>query len=594
MNIKRNRLRTFFTVFLIWVFLISSFPNKAQDLVPSTDITGGSSVFVFKNSRKSKQKKVAFSSKQKRSAAQSRASRRKIVRQSNTVARANQDKRPTKRVDPQTLARMTPQIKTLPRQEASLIFAGAGEYFLERDDIEQAIGFFKESITLDDTHNFGKLGLSDAYTRKGNEHLDNDENDKAKSYFEEALKYDDKNSTAYAGLGEIYDSLDQDKEAIENYEKALQLNAELTELYVPLGVMYYQQGEIAKSEEYLTKALAVNPNDAETQYFLGLIRYKQNRMDDALTALRRSIEIEPENAEANYYLGEVYDKLGNNRGAIASYQKATQLNPKYVDAWFDLAVAQYNNEDYDGAVESYQKVIALKNDYWIAHANLGDAYRLKNEYAKAEGSYRIATARLKDDSELYSKFGYVLGRQGKWKPSIDQLTNAVNLDPNGFDYANIGWAYYNSAQGNLRFKREAEAKEDLRQGKAALEKAVQMSPKNDAAFLNLGITLIDLEEYKDAADALENANKLRKDWLPALNELGIAYRKLGKLDEAIRQFRKAVDVDNRFAAGYYNLGEALYRNRKQADAKKMVDKLKPLNPSLARQLEFVISAPISR
>ena len=118
-----------------------------------------------------------------------------------------------------------------------------------------------------------------------------------------------------------------------------------------------------------------------------------------------------------------------------------------------------------------------------------------------------------------------------------------------------------------------------------------MNDKNEAAYLNLGITLTDLKDFAGSAKALERANALRKDWVPALNELGIAYRQLGKLDDAINQFRKAVEVNDKFAAGYYNLGEALYRNRKTDEAKKVVGKLKPLNPGLARQLEFLIANP---
>ena len=590
MIIKKQWLKGFLTLTLIWTFFMSSVSNlKAQvDIVSSGDITAGSSVFMLK---KAKQNKVAFKRIPKRTVAQKQETRAKVVKQTIVVAKANQKQRPTKRIDPPTLAKIGPKIKTMPPKEASLIFAGAGEYYLERDDLAQAIEFFRESVTLDSANKFGRIGLSDSYTRQGNLHLEKNETDKAKFFYEEAIKYDERNANAYAGLGEISSMLEQDGATLNIYEKALQADANLTELYAPVGILYYQQGDVASAEKYLSKALAADPNDSQTQYFLGLLRYKQNRLGDALTAFRRSLQIDAKNAEAYYYVAEVYGKQGKDKEAIAEYQKAVELNPKFVDAWFDLGVAHYNDGNYAAAEAAYLKVIGLKNDYWEAHANLGDTYRMKNEFGKAEGSYRIASARIKDDAELYSKYGYVLGRQGKWKPSADQLNNALNIDKNGFDYANLGWVYYNSAQNNLRNKRDAAAKADLENGKIALQKAVEMNDKNEAAYLNLGITLTDLQDFAGSAKALERANALRKDWIPALNELGIAYRKLGKLDDAIKQFRKAVEVDSKFAAGYYNLGEALYRNRKTDEAKKMVENLKPLNPGLAKQLEFVIANP---
>lgn len=591
-GIKKQWLKGFLTLTLIWAFLISGVPSlKAQDIVASSDISGGSSVFVFRGSSKAKQSKVAFKKNPKRTVAQKQQTRAKIVRQTNIVAKDNQKKRPTKRVDPPTLAKITEKLRTMPPKEASLVLAGAGEYYLERDDLAQAIEFFRESVTLDSANKFGQAGLSDSYTRQGYLHIEKNETDKAKFFFEEAIKYDDRNANAYAGLGEISDTLGQDKDTLKIYEKALQVDPNLTELYAPVAILYYQEGEIDNAEKYLSKALAADPSDSQTQYFLGLLRYKQNRLDDALTALRRSLQIDNNSAEAHYYLAEVYGKQGKDKEAIAEYQKAVELNPKYVDAWFDLGAAQYNVGNYDAAEAAYLKVIGLKNDYWEAHANLGDTYRLKNEFGKAEGSYRIASTRLKDDAELYSKYGYVLGRQGKWKPSVDQLNNALNIDKNGFDYANLGWAYYNSAQINQRNKRDAAYKADLENGKVALQKAIEMNDKNEAAYLNLGITLTDLKDFDGSAKALERANALRKDWVLALNELGIAYRKLGKLDDAIKQFRKVVELDDKYVAGYYNLGEALYRNRKTDEAKKMVEKLKPLNPGLAKRLEFEIANP---
>ncbi len=74
----------------------------------------------------------------------------------------------------------------------------------------------------------------------------------------------------------------------------------------------------------------------------------------------------------------------------------------------------------------------------------------------------------------------------------------------------------------------------------------------------------------------------------AENELGIAFRQLNNMKEAIRQFQKAVSLDSNFAPAYYNLGEAFHKNGKKKEARKELEKLSKLNPSLAQQLENVI------
>jgi hypothetical protein len=53
-----------------------------------------------------------------------------VVRQATTIAKSIQKTRPTKRIDAQEFKRIEPKIPTMTREEASLIFAGAGEYYL--------------------------------------------------------------------------------------------------------------------------------------------------------------------------------------------------------------------------------------------------------------------------------------------------------------------------------------------------------------------------------------------------------------------------------------------------------------------------------
>lgn len=581
MKIKRTRQKSLAAFVLTAVILFGGVPLKAQDIITSSDIAGGSSVFVFRVSRKAPQGKSAFrsSSAAARSSSRRKASRQKVVRQSTAVARARQKARPTKRIDPQTFARLSPTFKTISKEEGSLIFAGAGEYHLERDDLAQAIEVLKEAVTLDPANKFASQGLSDAYTRRGNELLEAEDLPKARFFFEEAVRLDEQNSTAYAGLGEVFAAQDEKPQAIESYRKALEINRELTELHAPLGILYYQQGEIAKAEDNLTKALKINPDDAETQYFLGLIRYKQTRYDDAETALRYSIRLDPTNAEAFYYLGEVYDKLDRQPEAIAAYQKAVELDPKFVEAWFDLGAALYNSERFEEAVTAYKSVIRNKTDYFQAYANLGDVYRQMNRLGEAAGQYQIATARIKDDAELLSSYGYVLGRQGKWNAAIDILEKSVAASPDVTDYTNLGWAYYNAAQEDKSKLREPEARGKLENGREALQKGLQLNPKFVPAMLNLGVINNELGNYQTAVEVLKKAideSESRSVKVLADNEIGIAYFGLKNLEKASDHFQRAVKLDENFVPAIYSLGETEYRRGNKKEAQKALDRLQKL------------------
>jgi len=604
---KKQRRNSSITLFLSFVFLINGLPLRAQDIVTSEDFTGGSSAFVFKTSRKPSPSKLAFRSTNKISRTKSAKLEtvNRITKQAVTVAKVNPKRTKSKEVSPDSVKLDSVEFKRKTPKETSVIFAGVGEYQLNRDEIDKAIDWFRESVQLDENNVNGKNGLSEALTRKGDQLLTGEKYDLAKLLYEEALRNNPKNAAAHAGIAEIYSSKNDTENAIKSYETALANDADLTELNAPLGVLYFQKGEIAKAETYLQKALTANPNNAETQFFVGLIRYKQNRDPEAISAFKRSIELDPNNADVYYYLGEVLDRQNKDNDAITAYQNAVRLNPKYTEVWFDLGVAYFNRDRFPEAIEAYKTAIKLNPTYGEAYANLGDVYRLNKNWDDAIGAYKLATNFIKNDAELYSKYGYVAARravtpgyQSYWNIAVQNLEKAVQIAPDYIDYTNLGWAYYNLAQAKLKERNEAEYKANLPKARDAFNKANSMnpSPKVAAAInLNLGMALTDLEDYQASIVALKKANELQKNWLPAINELGIAYRKNGNLDEAVKQFKKAIEVDDNFASAHYNLAESEYRRNNLKEAKKEYEKLKTLNrPDLVVGLEIVTNGGIKR
>lgn len=626
-NFRKFQYKTLLTLTLVWTFLFAGLPVKAQISLDSGGLLSGSSAFVFRKSSNSSQRKAVVSrrSNVSRTKEQRRVVRTKIVRQSNTVARARQRKRGTKQIDSATFVSYQPKFKTMPNDEASLIFTGAGEYFLERDDITESERFFRGAIDLDGKNKLAKSGLSDVLTKRGNTFLEEDKTESAKLAFEEAVKNDDENAAAYAGLGEIFDSLNENDPAIENYEKALALDNNLTEIFTPLGILYYQNGEIAQAEKYLEKALNADADTAETQYFLGLVRFKQNENEKAAIALERSAQLEPDNSETFYYLGQVYDRLGEKQKSLAAYQKAVELDDKFAEGWFDLAVAYYNlgreaenEKDYFlKSKDAYEKARRFSsNDAQRrlnvdTYINVGEIYRRlaaletdrdakRSYYAKAVGEYRLATTFIErksdlfDESEkdqvaeIYSDFGYVAGQTELTKPpnmpkgwttTINALKKAAEINANAIDYTNLGWVYFNAGQDESRLGRTAEATNYYQNGKEILQIALQENQNFVPALLNLGIIKGELKDFSGAVEMLEKALALSDDKavkIIANNELGIAYRQQNDYDKAVKSFRTVLDSDANFASAIYNLGETEYQRKNKKEAQKMLEKLRQI------------------
>lgn len=640
MKVKLQSFNAFISLILVWSLFLHTVPVQAQDVVTSEDISGGSSVFVFRKSRAATQAKFASRATVKRNTAQKTQSRKSIKEQ---VAKVTPQREKVKKVDPKLIASNNTgttgtgktgkgktgtgktgntngnnggddtAVKVSP-EELSNVMASSAEVFMERGQHELAIPYFRDALKNFPNNTPAKLGLSEALTRRAETAFDKDDFDTAIKSYEEAIKYDDKNSAAYAGLASVYENKDQTDLALTNYEKALAANSSLTELYAPLGAIYYQKGEIAKADDLLTKAVTLKAEDDQTQYFLGLIRYKQNRNDEALGMLSKSVKINP-TAEGNYYLGEIYDRLDKENEAIAAYNQAISLNKNYAEAWGDLGAVYYNRKRYPEAITAYENAIRSKNDRFEYYENLGDVYRQLKQYGKAEGPYGLAITlaerdpKAKDDktamADLYSKYGFVLGYASKWGSAIDALNKAVAISPDTVDYTNLGWAYYNSARLDLVEKEKAAksgmtaesqkyatiAQTKLENGRNALLKATAIDKNFFPSYMNLGMTQTDLGDYQGAIESLKRCIQLRDKWALAYNELGYAYQVSGNLGEAVNNFKKAVDIDKNYVTALYNwsLTEMLRGNDKEA--RKIQDRLRKLDPNRANLLELEFMKP---
>ncbi|MGI8493751.1 MAG: tetratricopeptide repeat protein [Pyrinomonadaceae bacterium] len=604
MKNKRRCLKAVFSAFVIWTILISSFPFLAQDVVTSEDFSG-SSVFVFRKSRPI-QNKAAFRSTVRLNLSQRSESHRQVRIQAGTVA--SSQRRKTPKVDPNTIAvnlpvkgttdKNLPPVNTATKEKTSIVLAGAAETYLDQGDLARAIDYFQQAIELNPANEDAKLGLSKAYSRRGEAAADKENTKEAIKYYSLAMTFNKKNVSAYVGLAEAYENDEADDKAIENYEKALALDARLTDIYAPLGMLYFQKDDIPKADKYLSKADS-NSASGDVQYYLGLIRYKQNQNEQAIAAFQKSLQANPNSAETHYYLGETYDRLDRDQEALAEYNKTVEINPNYVEAWFDLGVANFNRRRYDDAVTAYKQVLKLKNDDGKAHENLADVYRLmaltskdadkrKQYYGLANGEYSIAAAFIKDDAELYSNWAFCLGRVEKWQSSIDKLMAAVKISPAASDYSNIGWASLNSALLDKINKQDAGVNAKLETGKSALQKAIALDPKLSAAYVNLGMISSELGEYQAAVNALTTALQLRGDYWVLDHELGYAYRQLNDFDNAVKYFKKTTELNDKYADGFYNLGEAEYRRGNLKEAKKAMERLRQLDAPLANRLDSII------
>jgi tetratricopeptide (TPR) repeat protein len=521
MRLNSFPIRSVITFVVSFSIVSSGLAVFPQDLVASEDILsgGGSSVFVFRQSRKKPQVKAAggFGYVGARGAGRSGGGRITNVR----YVAATKKRSETRRKANASVTARNRAAQVNQKIKLSNTLTAKADALMDQNQVDQAIETYRQALKTNPKNAEASSGLSDALTAKGVEVAGDSAKMEGAQYLEEAVQLDSKNAVAYSKLGDIYTAGEQTERGVQNYEKALIADPTLTDVYVPLGMAYLKSGDIAKAETYAAKADAAGSKSADAAMLRGLVYYKQNKNSEALASFEKALSIDPQNSSARYYEAACYDRLNQNDQSIAAYKKTVEEDPTYAPAWFDLGVAYYNAGDYNNAAEAYQQAIKYDPDNAQAHANLASTYRQLERYSDANVEYLAANQGIKNDPDMYSEWGYCLGKTNEWDKSVARLETASELSPTAVDNSNVGWAYYNAGNAAKANKDDEKAKENYEKGKVSLEKAVQQDPKLDAAQLNLGSTYNSLGEFQLAVAVLTTALSLHNDWVIAINQLGV-------------------------------------------------------------------------
>src|SRR5215213_9247275 len=151
-------------VLISTVFLLNIPSVFGQDVITADDFSGGASVFTFRESRKTKQKKSAVKRNfaASRNPSQRKKSRSKVKTQ---IVAKNKSRPRSKAVEPTVLQAKTAPKTAAAKTKASNDYAGAGETHLDRNETDEAIAAFKKSLEYNPKNAAARLGLSDAQTK---------------------------------------------------------------------------------------------------------------------------------------------------------------------------------------------------------------------------------------------------------------------------------------------------------------------------------------------------------------------------------------------------------------------------------------------
>jgi protein O-mannosyl-transferase len=142
------------------------------------------------------------------------------------------------------------------------------------------------------------------------------------------------------------------------------------------------------------------------------------------------------------------------------------------------------------------------------------------------------------------------------------------------------------ALGVLTYQRNGDYRSDL----AMWQDTVAKAPENDRAHNNLGNALADRGRVDEALAEYEKSLELNPDYAEAHNNLGTVLMERKRLDEAIAHFSSAVEIMPEFVPARYNLAVALNDRGRVGEAIAEYRKVLEIKPDFAEAREALDQA----
>ncbi len=285
--------------------------------------------------------------------------------------------------------------------------------------------------------------------------------------------------------------------------------------------------------------------------------------------------------------------------AVQVAAAATERFPLLPRTWLNLALAHRRIGDHESELSALERARSI-NPMWSEVANeLADVYIGREEYAKAEEVLRPVLAADPSDATSLATLALCMYRSGRKAEAIERLVAACVPSP-GYEWGwqrLIDWSEevdgFKSARTAaesaikrrpfdarcyIRLAEAHHAIDDLSQGLAYIDQALQIEPRNVEAHLLRAHYFGRLHDW-DAA--------LKACWPPVFNEdvpvrlrmrrAQILHHK-GRANEAIDEMKSCLKLDPDHYAGWHQLSDWADATSRYDDCLEAAQNMVRLNP----------------
>ena len=308
-------------------------------------------------------------------------------------------------------------------------------------------------------------------------------------------------AAAYNGLGKVYWEGNRYRLSAEMYRKGIDLQEQLLkqypgyphqkdrlgDLYGNLGVTLASFGKFTESKSSFESAIAIqrelcdeNPEVAE-------------HFEDLAKSLRSLAHVNNELTNPSEAERLFAEELQVAEFLVENFPEDDSYREDLTKSLAKLAMRQEQNNQPEAAAATNERALAVSGHTADAYFHRGQNFARKKNYARAIEDFGEAIKKEPSRPEFYVRRGEACRDFGRLDQAVDDLTKAIELDPDASYYRRRGSCYR------------------------------------------------DLEQFENALTDYARAIELKPDYATAWNSKGVTYEKMGRLDDAAQSYTRALE-----------------------------------------------------
>ncbi|MEZ6045330.1 MAG: tetratricopeptide repeat protein [Planctomycetaceae bacterium] len=362
-------------------------------------------------------------------------------------------------------------------------------------------------------------------------------------YYTKAIELDSTYCPAWFNLGILHEMQGRLELARDCYQKTIELKPEFSAAHNNLASLLPKlegsQGQVLQLQE---KAVELKPQNASYQNNLGRTLYAEGRREESLECFKRAIELSPRNADYMIDCAVVLNMMERQQEALDLLHKALELDPANQVGIFNAGKIHHNQGRFKQAAEFFYKLLEINSNHVQGILNLAKCEREFRNFAESGKLFKQYQELGGDEKVTLLNLAFNDIYQDKLESAEDLINRSLAMDPK--------YAEALEALAQIRRKQQ-----DFAGERDILRQVCMFKPKDENCRLLLANCHSRLDESKSCLDRLMQVINLNDKNVKAWFMLGNLWGQNDDNTEAIKCYRKAIELCPDHAAAHSNIAE---------------------------------------